>query len=303
MEDPAENNAPFGIGIQRFAKIADARERGLVLSALGVTYTISREAQDWVLWVAPEDVMRALRDLEAYEAELRETPAQLIEEIPVKFSFWTVPLVALVVVGFAVLQAEKGEVWRESGILSSERVVGLGEWWRVVTALTLHGDVPHVVANLWAGLIFGALLIPAFGQGLAWLLILVSGVLGNALTAWAYFPQDHRSLGSSTAVFGALGLLVGDSLGRVLQRRAGRSWWVWVLPLGAGVGLLAFLGAGEGKSNVDVLAHLWGFAVGLPLALGLAFVRPNQRHVGLQCGCGFAALGILSAAWVLACWR
>jgi hypothetical protein len=73
------------------------------------------------------------------------------------------------------------------------------------------------------------------------------GNLGNALTALAYWPQEHRSLGASTAVFGALGLLVGDALWLLLRRRAGRSWWKWMLPLGAGLSLLAFLGTGEGK--------------------------------------------------------
>ena len=55
-----------------------------MLSALGVTYAISREAHDWVLWVAPEDVRRALRDLEDYEAELREQLAQRHEEVSAK---------------------------------------------------------------------------------------------------------------------------------------------------------------------------------------------------------------------------
>jgi membrane associated rhomboid family serine protease len=303
VEASPENNAPFGIGLRRFTKLADARERGLVLSAFGVTHAISRDAQEWVIWVAPEDAERALSDLLAYEAELREQYVPEEEELVVKVSFWSVPLVALVMVGFAVLQAENGEAWRESGILASELVVGRGQWWRIVTALTLHGDVPHVVANLGAGLIFGALLIPAFGQGLAWFLVLISGATGNALTAWTYFPQDHRTLGASTAVFGALGLLGGDALGRILQRRAGRSWWVWMLPLGAGVALLAFLGAGEGKANVDVLAHLWGFAVGLPLAVGLASLHPNQRHPALQWSCGLGSVALLSVAWVLTCRR
>lgn len=301
MGEFPENTAPFGVELRRFAKLADARERGLVLSASGLIHAIARDGEEWVLWLAPEDIPRAFTELEAYEEELEAAAKRPSEEAPPeRVAYWSVPLVALVIVGFAVFQAEGGEAWRKAGILSSELVVGRGEWWRTLTALTLHGDVPHVVANLWAGLLFGALLLASFGQGLAWLMILVSGALGNALTVWAYYPQEHRSLGASTAVFGALGLLVGDALGRLLQRRSGRSWWLWVLPLGAGIALLAFLGAGEGKANVDVLAHLWGFVAGLPLGAGVALAKPAPNNGWLQSACGLGAAGILVLAWVLA---
>ena len=299
--DVPENEAPFGVALLRFVKLADARERGLVLSAIGLTHAIARDGEAWILWVAPEDVSRALMEIEAYDAELRGAATESVGDVSAKVGYWSVPLVAMVIVGFAILQAEKGEPWTEAGILSSEWVVGGGQWWRTLTALTLHGDVPHVLANLGAGLIFGALLFPAFGQGLAWLMVLLSGAFGNALSVWVYFPQPYRSLGASTAVFGALGLLVGDALWRLLRFKAGRSWWAWVLPLGAGVALLAFLGAGEGKRNVDVLAHLWGFALGLPLGMGVSILRPAPNHRILQYGCGMVALSVLALAWGIAC--
>lgn len=301
MGDVPENETPFGVAVLRFAKLADARERGLVLAAIGLTYAIARDGEGWTLSVSPEDVSRALMEIEAYDAELRGVAIHSAVEVPAKVGYWTVPLVALVLVGFAILQAERGDRWTEAGILSSEWVMGRGEWWRTVTALTLHGDVPHVLANLGAGLIFGALLFPAFGQGLAWLMVLLSGALGNALSVWVCYPQPYRSLGASTAVFGALGLLVGDALWRLLRFKAGRLWWAWVLPLGAGVALLAFLGAGEGKKNVDVLAHLWGFALGLPLGMGVSIFSPAQNSRALQLGCGVGVFVVLALAWGLAC--
>jgi membrane associated rhomboid family serine protease len=214
--------------------------------------------------------------------------------------FWTLPLAALVLVAGAVLQAELGPSWRAAGVLSAERVVARGEWWRVVTALTLHGDVPHVLANLWVGLLFGGLLVPAFGQGVTWLSVLAAGAAGNALNALVYWPADHQSLGASTAVFGALGLLVGDALWFLLRRRTGRSWWRWVLPLGAGLSLLAYLGAGEGKSSVDVMAHLWGFAAGLPLGFAVSIARPAQAPARVQVVCGCGAALVLAGAWLRA---
>ena len=300
VEEEPPNIPPLIVELGRFSRLKDARERGLVLAASGVTHSIGREGETWTLRCAHEDISRAIFELAAYEAELMTAEPLEEESPPVKVRLWSLPLVALLMVGFAVAQAELGEKWREAGILSSDLVCGRGEWWRTVTALTLHGDVPHVLANLGSGIWFGGLLVPSFGQGLTWLAVIVSGALGNALTAWAYHPGLHRSLGASSAVFGALGLLVGDALVRLLQRRSGRTWWRWVLPLGAGVGLLAFLGAGEGKSNVDVLAHWWGFAVGMGLGFGIGFFRPPPAGVVLQWSCGLAACVLVATAWALA---
>jgi rhomboid protease GluP len=291
---------PLIVDIARYVRLKEARERGLALSARGITHSIGREGNIWLLRVAALDLPAALEELQAYEAELKNTEVPPPDEPPVRLSFWSLPLVALVVVAGAVLQAERGPAWQELGILSAEKVVGQGQWWRVVTALTLHGDVPHVLANVWVGLLFGALLIPAFGQGVTWLAVLAAGVAGNVLTALSYWPQDHRSLGASTAVFGALGLLVGDALWLLLRRRTGRSWWKWMLPLGAGLSLLAFLGAGEGKASVDVLAHLWGFAAGLPLGFGGSVLRPARAGAPLQLACGACAGLWLAGAWVWA---
>lgn len=300
VEEEPPNIPPLLVELGRFSHLKEARERGLVLAASGLTHSIGREGEVWTLRCAQADVPRAVFELAAYEAELMNADPPEEDASPVKVRWWSLPLVALLMVGFAVAQAELGEKWREAGILSSDLVCARGEWWRTVTALTLHGDAPHVLANLGSGIWFGGLLVPSFGQGLTWLAVIVSGALGNALTAWAYYPGLHRSLGASSAVFGALGLLVGDALVRLLQRRSGRTWWRWVLPLGAGVGLLAFLGAGEGKSNVDVLAHLWGFAVGMVLGFGIGVFRPSPASVGLQWSCGVAAAFLVGTAWMLA---
>ena len=287
----------------RFSRLADARERGLVLASKEIAYGILRCGDDWLIRVAPRDFDFACEELRLYELQLVEVAQEGTMEPQLKIPrrYWSLHLVAWLFVVFAVLQAEFGDWWREGGMLSTERVVLEGEWWRAVTSLTLHGDVPHVVANLTTGLLFAGLMVPSVGQGLSWFLILLSGILGNALTAWIYFPADHRSLGASTAVFGALGLLVGDSCGGLLLKRSGQSVWRWILPLGAGLALLAYLGAGGPGERVDVVAHLWGFAVGLPLGMLAAAMRVGERmgRKG-QFVAGASAFLVLVFAWGLA---
>jgi membrane associated rhomboid family serine protease len=67
-------------------------------------------------------------------------------------------------------------------------------------------------------------------------------------------------LGSSTAVFGALGILTAcQTLDVARSTRAVRLWEI-ILPAGAGIALLAYLGTGD--EHTDVTAHLFGFLAG-----------------------------------------
>ena len=70
-----------------------------------------------------------------------------------------------------------------------------GEWWRVITALTLHGDAGHLVANLFFGAFFGAFAGQFLGSGVAWATILLAAGAGNALDlcpAAATAPRHRR---------------------------------------------------------------------------------------------------------------
>ncbi len=306
MEFSSDEWADGSVELARHKKLADARERGLVLASKGLSYLVQRCGDEWVVRVSPEDREAACEELRIYEDQLWATAQDQehgADGSPRKVyrGYWSLHLVAWLFVFFAILQAELGESWRSSGLLSAERVVKGAQWWRVFTALSLHGDVPHLIANISAGLLFAGLMMPSLGQGLTWILILMSGAVGNALNAWIYFPGDHQSIGASTAVFGALGLLVGDSCGGVLRMRAGRSVWRWILPLGAGLALLAYLGAGSPGERIDVMAHLWGFTVGLPVGGLVAALRVADRiqHVG-QVACGLLAAALLGVSWLLA---
>src|SRR5437763_159481 len=81
------------------------------------------------------------------------------------------------------------------------------EWWRAVTALTLHVDVVHVAGNALAVAVLLPPLVQRFGAGAALWLLLLAGALGNVLAAMTHDPR-HLAVGASTAAFGAVGVLV-----------------------------------------------------------------------------------------------
>ncbi|MEK0446988.1 MAG: hypothetical protein RLZZ399_2309 [Verrucomicrobiota bacterium] len=288
--------------VGHFSKLAKARECALVLEAKGFVYQITRAGSGWIV-----EVEGAVQ-----EDAAREWSTYLMDREPIEGALETLPpvqkgalfVVVWVFLTLGVLQVNGGRAWLEAGILDAGKVVREGQIWRVVTALTLHGDAGHLIVNLGMILVFGGLLSGRVGQGLGWLLVLGAGALGNLGNAWFYGAHGHRSLGASTAVFGALGLLCGNVLGEVLSHRSGRLWWRWILPVGAGLALLADWGSGGGDvERVDVLAHLWGGMLGLPLGWVVRRTRLDLR-VGSSGGkaCGWACLAVLGACWWWGLW-
>jgi rhomboid protease GluP len=167
-----------------------------------------------------------------------------------------------------------------------------GQWWRLITALTLHADFVHLLGNLTIGGIVIILLCRELGSGLAWSLLLGAGILGNLANAWVQSP-DHRSLGASTAVFGAVGIFSAISM---LRRRRHLLRGLFV-PVAAGLALLALLGS-EGKQT-DLGAHLFGFVFGLLLGLVTDFLLGGHDRPGRLLN---ALLALLAAMVVVVAW-
>jgi membrane associated rhomboid family serine protease len=186
--------------------------------------------------------------------------------------------------------------WNRLGNADAGKIIA-GQWWRVATALTLHSDWQHLLGNLAIGGLFISRLCRDLRSGLAWLLLLATGMLGNLVNAWLQNPA-HRAVGASTAVFGAVGLLAAISM--VRYRHSLRSYRRWALPVAAAIGLLAMLGAGG--ENTDLGAHLFGFLFGFPLGFGTELVierrgRPSRKVNALL---ATTAAGVVIYAWWMA---
>ena len=269
----------------------------MVLTARGIACRIEPEGAELVVLVDPAQAEAAADELVAYARE-NAAAAQLSSPepppAPGTASAWAFVLLLLFCHG-AQRRDLLGIDWTRYGAaLAGE--IRAGAWWRAVTALTLHADAGHLLGNLAAGFVFGGLLAQLLGQGLAWLAILLAGILGNLANAWLQGP-DHASIGASTALFGALGLISGYRRhGWRLPWRGGIRRWA---PLSAGILLLVQLGtSGE---RTDVGAHVLGFAIGVAGGLALAAAGPRlPRGRGVQLVAGGLTLALLAGAWALA---
>lgn len=300
-DETAAPNLPLA-EVGRYALLSQARERGLVVSAMELPHWIVREGPVFVLRVEERSRDVVARELERFEAERRELAAQPRLEPPVeKIETSSLYVAGWLMSGCWLAQNLVDEKWIDRGEAMSRRIVEHGEWWRALTALTLHGDFAHFAANLVTGLIFAAFAIPHLGAGLAWLAIVLSGLLGNLLNAWFYSAQSHTSIGASTAVFGALGLVVGGEFVTRFSSPHTRSRWQLVLPLGAGLALLAWLGVGDEQKRTDYMAHFWGFIAGIALGAASVALRLKKRAPRpVQRVCAVLGPALLGFAWWVA---
>jgi rhomboid protease GluP len=271
-------------------------EAGLVLEAKGLAYDQIWLDGEFELLVAPSAAAAAREELARYALERRAVRRPPQPFVPFAGSGVGVVLYAAILLLVAYLNGVQafGADWLDAGSLDAHAPIR--EWWRGVTALTLHLDQAHLLGNLLFGIGIGAMAGRAFGPGVAWASILAAGAIADYLDM-LISPPTHRAAGASTAVFAALGLLVGFAWrhGLTLREQFKYRWG----PLFAGVCLLGLLGAGD--AQVDVLAHALGFLTGT--VLGWIYSRlgiPRSRSARLQIGAGVAALAMIPLAWYLA---
>ncbi|MBM4358180.1 MAG: rhomboid family intramembrane serine protease [Deltaproteobacteria bacterium] len=299
-----------------FGYVGPVRERrivkewALVLASQGIAHAPVFTIEGWVIRVPLPDEARALEAVRLYQDENRDWPPPERRDVPRhRPTYLVAAAFALLLVFFVAVTgpASRASVWFASGRADAHLL--FSEPWRMVTALTLHGDSQHVIGNVVSGSIFATAVSRRIGAGAALLSVTVAGALGNAANAlYHHFGRGHLSIGASTAVFGAIGILAGFQTVLLLARRhepRRRKLRTIDLagPLAGGLALLGSLGSGG--ENTDLGAHGFGFLAGLLLG-GLTSVMMLRRSaasrpsVALQVLLGSLAGLVIAGSWAVA---
>jgi membrane associated rhomboid family serine protease len=271
------------------------REYSLVLEARGIEHETAEDESSWVLSVPVGMRHRAYEELGRYSVErgVRRSVPEVAQPHPGAAIGVFLYVLILLLTAYCAGSASFGVDWLSVGSLDAG---ARGEWWRAVTALTLHLDQEHLLGNVLFGAVAGIAASRLLGPGVAWASILGAAALANYAEI-LISPITHRAVGASTAVFAALGMLSGMAWRQRLTLRE-RLWYRWA-PLIAGICLLTLLGAGS--AHVDVLGHGLGFLFGL--GVGWILVRsgvPGNRGPRTQVIAGLGAVSLVCAAWVCA---
>lgn len=121
---------------------------------------------------------------------------------------WSAPgLVMIACVVVFIVQLARG--WRGFGATPDLQVFGevswpllqAGEWWRLASYAFVHGNVVHLLLNMFGLFLFGRLACQEFGNR-HWLWIFLSGAVGGAVAYLAVFNEpNQRLVGASAGVY------------------------------------------------------------------------------------------------------
>jgi membrane associated rhomboid family serine protease len=271
-------------------------DRALVLAAVRIPYQLVDDGESCALVVPAEHSARAVEELRLYEEEnppARPRPRKKIvyqDALPGVIAYVLVVCAVAWLAGYSFFDANWFAAGRVDGTLIRE-----GEWWRTITALTLHSGVRHLLGNLVFGVFFGIFAGRLFGSGVAWLSVLFAAALGNTANT-LLLDSAHRSVGESTAVFATLGFLAGYVWrGRLMAQDR---WSTRFGPVVGGLALLMFTGTGD--ENTDIGAHLMGFVCGFGSGMLMTLIGRMPPSARIQYMAGAAALGLVAFAWLVA---
>ena len=146
----------------------------------------------------------------------------------------------------------------------------VGDWWRPVTAMFLHANLLHLVANIAGLWMFGGVIERTWGWWRMLAVFMLAGVTANVASAW--IGGFDVSVGASGGIFGlvaAFGVAAYRLRAPVPAAVRRRLLWLTAAMVAADF----VIGAVE--SQIDGVAHAGGFAAGLVLAwwLGRSEVR------------------------------
>ena len=301
---PVDQELPSWVELRRTNDRRKGQELALVLQSMQIEHGVWTQHSEMVLLVRPADALRAADQVERYERENANWPPRgeaignLSEGLIGAFGWIAIFSVLEILVRTHAL----GLDWLEHGrgLAGAERS---GEVWRSITGLSLHADLSHFLSNLLFGGLFTMLACELIGGGLGLTLILIAGAVGNFANALLQ-SSEHASIGASTAVFAALGLLVTYQWRRrhQLRQNAFRRW----APLFAGGFLLASLGLSPGDPDhatrlIDFGAHATGFIAGAIAGVSLSLFRVRQlANPTLQTSALVLAPALFAISWWLA---
>jgi rhomboid protease GluP len=289
-----EAGIPERVPIRTAAEKARILEDSLVLSSQRIRHWIEFDGERYALTLPLRDVARAVETLRQYEQENRGYGGPAPED---SLDLHLSPLIHLALPAGVYLWADSRpwSAWIKGRAASNAGELLDGEWWRAVTATTLHADIEHLLGNLLSGFFIFNLLRRRIGPG-TWMPVLTAmAALTNVLTALISDP-GRTSLGFSTVVFAGLGLLAGlETLHLPKGKRPGLRG---LSPLFAAFFLAVMMGLGE---NADIKAHFIGFGTGALAALPVFFYGKFVPLHRLRQAAGvLATFAAYAACWWLA---
>jgi len=145
----------------------------------------------------------------------------------------------------------------DMGALYGPYTVQQGEWWRLFTAMFLHGGMTHLLMNMFSLYIVGRAAEMYFDTKAYLSIYFFSGILGGLTSL--YMHPEAVGVGASGAIFGIFGALAGFFLAHREKIASHSKAFMKDFAIIIGINLVI----GFSIPSVDVSAHIGGLVVGL----------------------------------------
>jgi rhomboid protease GluP len=269
-----------------------------LLSAVQIPHQIVIEGTNFLLLVPTELKTQALQEISAYFSENSDWPHK--HKILIRSTNTlqppTVFLVGILILFYSVTGPwSVYSIWFQQGAGDSKAILEQFAWHRLVTSLTLHADIVHLLDNCILGGILLHFLFLNVGTGLGLFSLLAAAVAGNYINVLLHGP-GHIFFGFSTAIFSAVGILSMISY----EEKNCRLDPHVLVPIMAGAALLAMLGStGE---RTDLGAHFFGLLCGFftGKVLCLVSLRKLKDSIFFQILLFIIAIFFVTISWIRA---
>ncbi len=158
----------------------------------------------------------------------------------------------------------------------------------LLTSMFMHGDIFHLIGNMWFLLVFGRNVECAMSHGRFLAFYIACGVCASLAHVFSDMHSILPCLGASGAISGIMGAYI--SIHPLNKIKIWFGWWLGVIEVPAIVVigfwfllqyLSAFWAMEEGMSDgVAYWAHLGGFCAGFAILRGMVFYIKRQVATG-----------------------
>lgn len=254
-----QDNEPQDARLRSLSSLEQLNTCSLILSAAGISHRIQIISTRQIeIFVSVSDLLKATEELQHFEEENKHWPPRPSKDDYAPVFRAMAPIVAAALIYMYGLSGEwsSQNIWFSSGAGDSAAILSSHEYYRLITALTLHADVVHLLGNCFLGSFLLHFLFLTLGNGIGLFSVLLTAGLANFINVALHGP-GHHFVGFSTAVFAVIGMLCTIRFAE--ERR--RTIIPLLMPVMAGFALLAFLGSSGERT--DLGAHLFGLLCGL----------------------------------------
>jgi membrane associated rhomboid family serine protease len=173
----------------------------------------------------------------------------------------------MVFFGLGFISFDADDLFKLGGV--EKNAVLNGEWWRLFTAMFIHGGLMHIISNLFTLFFIGIFAESILGVKRFTIVYILSG-LGCSLAS-IFWHDNTVSVGASGAIFGLFGAVIALNLMKSISKKIDLTFLI-MSSVFIGYNLIMGL-----FTNSDNAGHLGGLFTGFIIGIVISSVVKKEQ--------------------------